>query len=204
MQDEPAAAAGIAAESPQPDPLADPFRALDVPDAAGLLPAGERCSRVVAIAVEKRRRRLVATCEGGARLEFPAALGRRAFGSKDQAGDLRTPEGEYRVAESARDSAYHLFMLLDYPSRQDADRALLDDRISDRTYGRIATAHARGELPPQDTELGGRIGIHGEGAEHQGRSAREDWTFGCIALSDAHIEFLALRTETGTPVHIEP
>jgi murein L,D-transpeptidase YafK len=192
-----------APEAPDGLPPADPFAALDVPQASGAA-SSERCGRVVEIAVEKQRRRLIATCEGGARFEFPAALGRRAFGTKGQAGDLRTPEGSYRVAESARGSAYHLFMLLDYPSRSDADRALLDERISDRTHSRIAAAHARGELPPQDTELGGRIGIHGEGMDHQGKSGREDWTFGCIGLSDADMEFLADRTAVGTPVQIDP
>jgi hypothetical protein len=186
---------------PTPAAGLPPPRSAGAPDGAqGAEEA--RCERIVEIQVNKRRRRLEAICQGGARVVFPAALGRRSAGHKDEAGDLRTPEGVYHVAESARGSAYHLFMLLDYPSASDAYRALAAGRITERTYARIATAHERGEVPPQDTLLGGRIGIHGEGRAHQGFSAREDWTLGCVALSDAHMEFLADRTAVGTPVRI--
>jgi lipoprotein-anchoring transpeptidase ErfK/SrfK len=31
-----------------------------------------------------------------------------------------------------------------------------------------------------------------------------DWTNGCVALSDADVEFLAARVKAGTPVLIHP
>jgi len=61
-----------------------------------------------------------------------------------------------------------------------------------------------GRLPPQDTPLGGAIGIHGEGEGRQGQSAAGDWTFGCIALRDADARFVAERVDVGTPVVILP
>jgi murein L,D-transpeptidase YafK len=188
--------------APRPSASEDPFSALDAMLRSE--PPRERCQRILWIEIEKRRRRLTATCDSGQRHEFPVALGRLAFGDKAVTGDLRTPEGFYRVAEPGRPSTFHIFMLLDYPSRDDAERALREGRISERTYARISLAHARGQLPPQDTELGGRIGLHGEGGEHQGMSAVRDWTLGCIALSDEHIEFLAERTPVGTSVQILP
>ena len=65
-------------------------------------------------------------------------------------------------------------------------------------------AHERGLPPPQDTPLGGHIGLHGEGEAHAGDSARVDWTYGCVAVTDAEIERIAERVAVGTPVWIHP
>jgi hypothetical protein len=195
------------ASVPEPDASAtpddeDPFSVIDA--LRGRTPTRQGCIRIVGIEVQKSRRRLVATCESGQRYDFPAAIGRRPLGTKSKMGDLRTPEGMYRIAEPPRPSQFHTFVLLDYPSRADADRAQETGRISDLTRARIAAAHARSELPPQDTELGGLIGIHGEGENHRGESAWRDWTFGCVAVSDPHIEFIAARLSVGVPVRIVP
>ncbi|TMA35739.1 MAG: murein L,D-transpeptidase, partial [Deltaproteobacteria bacterium] len=74
----------------------------------------------------------------------------------------------------------------------------------DTDYHRIATAHARGEPPPSDTALGGSLGFHGEGDRWRGDTRYFDWTYGCIGLADADVDFLARRSEVGTPVVIEP
>jgi lipoprotein-anchoring transpeptidase ErfK/SrfK len=97
-----------------------------------------------------------------------------------------------------------LFIPLDYPSRGDADAALTAGIISRAEYEQIRAALDAGELPPQDTALGGSIGIHGEGDRWQGDSRYFDWTNGCVALSDADVEFLAARVKAGTPVLIHP
>jgi murein L,D-transpeptidase YafK len=168
------------------------------------VPSTDPCLRIVRLAIDKSERRLSATCGNGSVKKFRVALGQLPLGHKREMHDLRTPEGFYRIAEPPRGSRFHVFMLLDYPSLSDADRALSNGDISPRTYLRIARAVARGELPPQDTLLGGMIGIHGEGSDHRGDSSRTDWTFGCIALSDADAEYLAFRVDVGTPVSIEP
>jgi murein L,D-transpeptidase YafK len=198
----PEAAALPEPELPRPQDQDEPFTVVDA--LRGQRPRNQGCLRIIEIEIRKSRRRLIATCESGQRYEFPAAIGRRPLGHKSEMGDLRTPEGQYRVAEAPRPSQFHRFMLLDYPSREDADRAIASGLISDLTHAKIAAAHARSELPPQDTELGGLIGIHGEGQNHQGESARRDWTFGCIAISDLHIEFIAPRVQVGVPVRIVP
>jgi murein L,D-transpeptidase YafK len=58
--------------------------------------------------------------------------------------------------------------------------------------------------PPADTALGGHLGFHGEGRRWRGDSRYLDWTYGCIALSDADVDFVAARSAIGTPVWIEP
>jgi hypothetical protein len=161
------------------------------------------CERIASLEVHKDARTLVARCEGGAVETFRVALGREPAGAKRAAGDLRTPEGDYRIAGPARASRFHLFIPIDYPSAADADAARAQGRLSASDHARILAAHERGELPPEDTPLGGRLGFHGEGERWRGDSADLDWTYGCLALDDRSIEFLAERAPPGTPVRIE-
>lgn len=147
---------------------------------------------------------LRALCTRGAAVEMTVALGREPLGDKLHAGDLRTPEGRYRIAGEAKPSRFHAFVPIDYPSLDDADRALRSGRIGARDHARIARAHARGERPPSDTPLGGDIGFHGEGDRWAGDSAYLDWTFGCIAVSDRDLDFLISHVEPGASVEILP
>jgi len=161
------------------------------------------CEQIVAIEVSKREHRLRAECQGGALVEMMVALGRGAAGPKLRVGDSRTPEGRYRIG-AARPSRFHRFIPLDYPSLSDAETALVEGRLSDADYRRIAAAHAQGQPPPADTALGGYLGLHGEGNRWRGDSRLIDWTLGCIGLSDADVDFIASRCAVGTPVSIFP
>ena len=167
-------------------------------------PETRECRRIVKIEIRKWDHVLRATCSEGHVREFKVALGRRPFGDKQRQGDMRTPEGYYRIAEPPRSSQFHVFMPIDYPSAVDADAALTRGDITPETYLSIVRAVLRDEMPPQHTALGGAIGLHGEGAEHQGWTRDRDWTFGCVALSDGDAAFLAARVEVGTAVWIRP
>jgi lipoprotein-anchoring transpeptidase ErfK/SrfK len=160
------------------------------------------CERAGALVVRKRARMLVVRCVEGGLRELPVALSREVFGAKRARGDLRSPEGEYRVAAPARKSRFRLFIPIDYPSRADADRALAEHRISRAVHAAIHAAHDAGRLPPQDTPLGGWLGLHGEGARWRG-DGDLDWTEGCFALRDEDIDWLASHAPLGTPVRIE-
>ncbi len=144
------------------------------------------------------------SCARGAQLRWTAAIGREPRGTKIQIGDLRTPEGRYRIAGDLEPSRFHGFIPIDYPSAEDADRALSDGRVSTADHARIAAARARGELPPPDTPIGGQIGIHGEGPRWRGESEFLDWTYGCIAITDEQLDFLAQRVSIGVAVEIHP
>ncbi len=191
-----------AACAPPPEPLPAPAPLPEPPPPASLAPLP--CDRIVRVEIHKGARTLRAFCELGAIVEMTAALGREPGGPKQESGDLRTPEGSYRVAEPARDSRFHLFIALDYPSLGDAEAALAAGRISRSDHSRIVEALEAGELPPGNTPLGGDIGIHGEGRRWQGETQDSDWTLGCVAVSDEEIEFLGSRLEVGTPVEILP
>ena len=162
------------------------------------------CLRIARLVAHKQERLLEIQCEGGFVFSVPAAFGRGERGPKRSAGDERTPEGEYRVSGPARASRFHRFVPIDYPSVGDADAALADARIGAADHARIVAAHRRGALPPQDTPLGGLLGLHGEGARWRGESKALDWTDGCIALADRDVQFVADRVRKGTPVEIRP
>ncbi len=113
-------------------------------------------------------------------------------GGKVRRGDKRTPVGSYSVLEVRPSDRYHIFMHLDYPGMHDAAKAYGEDRIDAVQYQKIRAAHSTSRLPPQNTLLGGQIGIHGLGeavrlgAYHD----RYNWTKGCIAVTDKVIEEL--------------
>ena len=144
----------------------------------------------------------MAECVGGARESFPVALSREK-GAKRTAGDQRVPEGDYRIAGSARESRFHRFVPIDYPSQADAARALAEGRIGRAEHDSIVAAHRRHRLPPQDTALGGLVGFHGEGPRWKG-DLKLDWTYGCVAVTDEVIDWLGARAPRGTPVSILP
>ncbi len=162
------------------------------------------CERITRVEIQKVARELVAHCEGGASLRMLAAMGREARGHKVGRGDLRTPEGLYRIAGPLERNRFHGFIPIDYPSQVDADAALADGRITPGDHARITDAHARSVRPPADTPRGGDIGSHGEGPRWAGDSLHLDWTYGCVAVTDADLDTLASRLEVGVPVTILP
>lgn len=169
-----------------------------------IAPEDRPCYRVLSLEVRKSERMLIATCEEGALRRIPVALGREPHGAKQRRGDDRTPEGEYRISGPGRASRFHLFLPFDYPSTADADAGLAAGRIDRVAHRRIVEAHARGAMPPQDTALGGLLGLHGEGPRWRGDSAGLDWTEGCVAMRDDAIAYLVARTAPGTPIRILP
>jgi murein L,D-transpeptidase YafK len=130
------------------------------------------------------------------------AIGRRGAGLKHHRGDDITPYGNYRIGWVGEKSNFHKFFGLNYPSVQDAEIALKRGIISERNYYDIVAAHHLNQVPPQDTPLGGKIGIHGIGAGDKTVHQLFDWTHGCIALTNQQIDHLSQWLDTGTVVKI--
>lgn len=119
-----------------------------------------------------------------------------------QLADERTPLGDYRITEIRTSDRFHRFLALDYPTIADAERALDDGRIDGAVFERIRRAWQRGEPPPQDTPLGGHLGLHGIGRGSPQIHADFNWTNGCIALTNQQIDALAERVRVGSLVSI--
>jgi L,D-peptidoglycan transpeptidase YkuD (ErfK/YbiS/YcfS/YnhG family) len=95
-----------------------------------------------------------------------------------------------------------LFIGLDYPNLDYARQAYQQKRIDSVDYFHIRVALKQGRVPPQDTPLGGAIGIHGVGAGSAWVHANFDWTDGCVALDNQQIWRLAQWVQVGTRVEI--
>lgn len=136
------------------------------------------------VVVHKGQRRLE-IFQGDEQLrEFRIALGGDPTGHKMFEGDSRTPEGRYMLGARNPRSEFFLSMHVSYPNAADTARA--------RKMGR---------------RPGGLIMVHGQPNEPK-RSARyyesEDWTDGCIALSNADMMEFWLLVPSNTPIDIRP
>ena len=131
------------------------------------------------------------------------ALGSSGAGVKFKRGDNKTPTGVFRVGWVNDNSRFKTFIGLDYPNPDYAEQALREHRIDRTTYEHIKAAWANGRTPPQDTPLGGQIGIHGVGAGNpQVHSAGINWTSGCVALDNRQIDALRPWVKKGMRVEI--
>ena len=128
------------------------------------------------------------------------SIGRGGTTLDKRKNDEKTPLGEYRVARIAKQTPFHRFFGLNYPSPEQAQRALQAGVINERQYRGIRTAVRRGEAPPQDTPLGGYIGIHGVGDGDPRIHENFNWTNGCIALGNEQIDDMAQWIKIGTRV----
>lgn len=136
------------------------------------------------ILIEKKERRLMLISKGEVLKTYRIALGGDPVGPKERQGDNKTPEGTYIIDSRNRDSRYHRSLHISYPNERDKRRA--------REMG---------------VSPGGNIMIHGiknglgwVGGAHAG----DDWTKGCIAVTDEEIEEIDKLAPNGTVVEIRP
>lgn len=132
---------------------------------------------------------------------YEVRLGRSPHGHKLQQGDMRTPEGSYRIC-LIKPSKYRSFLWISYPNEDDARRARSAGKLSEGQYERIIAALEEGRCPPYNTPLGGVVGIHGD---YEEPARRYNWTEGCIALaSNNDLSRLKKFVKPGTEVVIHP
>jgi len=136
---------------------------------------------------------------------YPTDLGYNFFADKEKRGSMaepdhwRTPDGAFFVTAKNENSQYHRALVLNYPNAEDAERGLKDGLITEDEYRSIVDAEHSYRMPPMSTGLGGWIEIHGDGT-----GKRENWTQGCIAIMNVHIDAIWDWVEVGTPVLIDP
>ena len=136
---------------------------------------------------------------------YSIAHGRGGKGTKIRAGDNKTPIGTYRAIDFKSNSKFHFFIQLNYPNPLDAWRGYRNEVISAAEFKQIVLAYKRKSLPPQNTGLGGYIGIHGIGWTTDEKSRIHEaynWTEGCIAVTNEEINELRKYISLGTKVVI--
>lgn len=130
------------------------------------------------------------------------ALGRGGLSADRVRGDGTTPLGTFHIDLVRRSARFVRFFRIDFPRPEHAWRALEAGRIDADDYRRIVAAFERDESPPQDTPLGGQIGIHGLGDGSESIHQALNWTQGCIALSNAQILRLSRWIHRGMRVEV--
>lgn len=155
------------------------------------------------VLVDSGNDRLTVFLEGRPPLVFEnIAVGAAGVKEKQRVGDDVTPRGTYTVGWFQPHSKFIHFIGITYPSRADAERGYREGTINRYTYERIIAALDRGELPPQDTVLGGLIGIHGVGRGSLSVHRIANWTAGCIAVDNSQIRQLFKLLKRGMKVEI--
>lgn len=130
------------------------------------------------------------------------AIGRGGVAAQRLRDDNRTPLGRFRVTTINTDSHYYRFFGFNYPTLEHALRAWKSGVIDYLTYRQISDAIFSHRDPPQDTPLGGHLGIHGLGKGDRWVHKNFHWTRGCIALTNKQIDALTPWIEVGTEVVI--
>ncbi len=117
-------------------------------------------------------------------------------------GDETTPLGIFHIAWIDRRSRFDTFYGFDYPSERVARSAYAEGIISRADLDAILEAVRQHRLPPQNTPLGGHLGIHGVGRGEPAIHGAFNWTDGCVALTNQQIRQLSRWMHVGTQVVI--
>lgn len=136
------------------------------------------------VLVRKSERRLYLMRGNDVLRAYRISLGLNPGGHKERSGDFRTPEGSYRLTRRNARSDFFLSIQVSYPNERD-----------------IQNARRNGWQP------GGAIMIHGlpNYPRHSpDYYATQDWTDGCIAVSNADMVEIWMMTTENVPITIEP
>ena len=173
----------LAAISVAPDTNPVRLAGEPAPARAAVAPKAKRL-RADSILVDKSDRRLVLFYRGEEVKTYDIALGRSPVGDKTRRGDGKTPEGLYFIEGRNPQSKYHLSLRVSYP-----------------------TAQQRARAAKRGISAGGDIMIHGlpdafasVGALHR----QQDWTEGCVAVTNEEIEEIWSAVPNGAKILIRP
>ena len=136
------------------------------------------------VVIEKAARQLHLLQRGKIFRTFKIALGMMPIGDKQQEGDFKTPEGAYLLDARNPNSEFFLSIRVSYPNRVD-----------------------RREAAAQGVDPGGAIMIHGQPnvpTRSEAYYRTQDWTNGCIAVSNSDMIDIWLMTGENTPIEIRP
>ncbi|WP_347266395.1 L,D-transpeptidase family protein [Paracoccus sp. (in: a-proteobacteria)] len=137
---------------------------------------------VTQVVVHKGERQMYLLSGNKVLKSYRIGLGNEPIGHKQFEGDGKTPEGIYFIDRRNPDSRYYLSVGVSYPNAQD-----------------LALAESMGR------SAGGDIFIHGQGPEGRVQSKlKQDWTAGCIAVTDDEVEDIYAMVRDGTPIVITP
>lgn len=143
------------------------------------------------IKVYKSKRYLELLSNGQVMQRYPIRLGFEPTGHKLTEGDGKTPEGIYTLDWRNPNSQFYKSLHVSYPNQQ--------DRTEAATHG---------------VKAGSNIMIHGSfpvrgkllesGKPFYNYMPQQDWTLGCIAVTNAAMDDIWTRVKNGTLIEIVP
>ena len=141
------------------------------------------------VRVYKAKRQVQVLQKGTVIKTYAMRLGFAPVGHKTTEGDGKTPEGSYTLDWRNPNSQFYKSLHISYPNASDT-----------------AQAQARG------VSAGGDVMIHGSSNLPQGKPQqamydylpREDWTHGCVAVSNQDMDELWANVKNGTKIRIYP
>lgn len=131
------------------------------------------------------------------------SIGRNGITTDKTINDEMTPIGKFKVNRINNNSHYKLFFGINYPTHSYAKQAYLTEKINFLTYKAIINALDKNLTPPQLTDLGGYLGIHGLGKADPEIHKHFNWTKGCVAVTNKQIMKLRKYIKLGTIVIIQ-
>lgn len=143
--------------------------------------ASSAFSPIDRVLVVKSERMLYLKSNGEILRQYPVALGPVPWGHKQQEGDERTPEGRYVLDYKNEASRFYKSIRVSYPN--------LRDRLRAEELG---------------VSPGGNIMIHGQPDGAEEGAQLFNWTDGCIAVSNEHMDEIWQLVTVGTPIEILP
>ncbi len=142
-----------------------------------------RKDQSAAIIVDKFEHKCYLYNKGKIIAEYTAEFGPNWIGDKNYSGDKATPEGKYFITKKLgqKETIYYKALLLNYPNEEDIIR--------------FKEAQKNGAIPP-GRNIGNLIEIHGNGGKGI------NWTDGCVALENNHMDEIFKFVNVGNPVII--
>lgn len=142
----------------------------------------------VSLFIEKSKYRLTVYYNKKPIKSYPVAFGENPTDDKLREGDMRTPEGIFKIRDSYPHPEWSKFIWIDYPTKN--------------SWRKHFNAKLQGKINWWDT-VGSEVGIHGvpKGADNL-IEQRSNWTWGCISLTTKDIDELYQVVQAGTEVEI--
>ncbi len=133
-------------------------------------------SGYVHLYISKSRNKMAVLAEHKVLKIFPVVFGHNPVDDKLMQGDRCTPEGIFKVRAKYPHRKWNKFVWIDYPnagSWEKHRRAKYEGRI------------------PYTASIGGEIGLHGsESGKDWAIDIKQNWTYGCIAMKNYHMNEL--------------
>lgn len=137
------------------------------------------------ILVVKKDRKMYLYKKGKVQRVIPVSLGKNPVGQKEKQGDNRTPEGDFFIHRKLCSHKYYRSLCISYPRPSDT-----------------AKAKAKGVNP------GGDVTIHAQpvwnaNGEGDSYTLSQNWTHGCVAVTNAAMKELWYAVREGVPITIQ-